>query len=119
VPQDSSSKEDPDEIKAEIKVTKELALETQKQNVVVASTYELLCNLLAGKLQSQWDQIVHEMHKRDSWAGVDGTRHNEKHPRTWTSLQECVELHKLMVFTHNAEMLHPDDSTQALEGYCT
>ena len=38
-PRDSSSEEDPDEIKAEIKETKELALETQKQyNAVVACT---------------------------------------------------------------------------------
>ena len=42
-PRDASPKEDPDEIKAEIKETKELALETQKQyNEVVASTYRLL-----------------------------------------------------------------------------
>ncbi len=104
-PRDSSPDEDPDEIKAEIKETKELALETQKQyNEVVASTYELLRNLLVGKPQSQWDRIMREMHKRDSWAGVDGKRHDEKCPKTWTSFQECVELHKLMVFTHDAAL---------------
>ena len=75
-PRDASPEEDPDEIKAEIKETKELALETQKQyNEVVASTYELLCNLLAGKPQSQWDRIMREMHKHDSWAGVEEKRH--------------------------------------------
>ena len=80
-----------------------MALETQKQyNEVVASTYKLLCNLLAGEPQSQWDHIVREMHERDSWADVDGKRHDEKHPKTWTSFQECVELHKLTVFTHDA-----------------
>ena len=42
------------------------------------------------------------MHERDSWAGVDGKRHDEKRPKTWTSFQECVELHKLTVFTHDA-----------------
>ena len=80
-----------------------MALETQKQYIeVVASTYELLCNLLAGEPQSQWDRIVREMHECDSWAGVDGTRHNKKRPKTWTSFQECIELHKLTVFTHDA-----------------
>ncbi len=88
-PQDLSSKEDPDKVKAKIKETKELALETQKQyNEEVASTYELRCNLPAGEPQSQWDRIVQEMHERDSWADVDGKRHNEKRPRTWTSFQE-------------------------------
>jgi hypothetical protein len=114
-PRDSSSEEDPDNIKVEIRETKELALETQKHyNEVVASRYELLLNLLAGKPQSQWDRIVREMHEHDSWAGVDGKRHDEKRPRTRTSFQECIKLHKLTVFTHNAakaEMLHPDDST--------
>ncbi len=57
-PWDSSSEEDPDKIKAKIKETKELALETQKQyNEVVASTYKLLCNLLAGEPQSQWNRM--------------------------------------------------------------
>ena len=80
-----------------------MALETQKQyNEVVASTYELLRNLLAGEPQSQWDRIMREMHERDSWAGVDRKRHDEKRPKTWTSFQECVELHKLTVFTHDA-----------------
>ena len=49
-PRDASPEEDPDEIKAEIKETKELALETQNQyNIVVASTYKLLRNLLASE----------------------------------------------------------------------
>ena len=52
-PRDLSSNKDLDKIKAEIKETKELALETQKQYIeVVASTYEHLCNLLAGTPQS-------------------------------------------------------------------
>ena len=80
-----------------------MALETQKQYIkVVVSTYELLRNLLAGEPQSQWDRIVQEMHEHDSWAGVDGKRHDEKRPKTWTSFQECVELHKLTVFTLDA-----------------
>ncbi len=80
-----------------------MALETQKQyNEVVASTFELLHNLLASEPQSQWEWIVHEMHKRDLWAGVDGKRHDEMRPRTWTSFQECVKLHKLTVFTYDA-----------------
>ncbi len=75
-PRDASPEEDPAKIKAEIK-------DTQKQyNKVVASTYELLCNLLVGEPQSQWDRIVREMHEHDSWAGVDGKRHDEKHPKT-------------------------------------
>jgi hypothetical protein len=70
----SSSKEALDDIKYELKLTKELAQSTLKQyNEAVASIYELLCNLLAGKPKTQWDRIMREMHGRDLWAGVNGT----------------------------------------------
>ena len=42
------------------------------------------------------------MHEHGLWAGVDGNWHDEKHPKTWTSFQECIKLHKLTVFTHDA-----------------
>ncbi len=69
----------------------------------LASIYKLLYNLQAGKAQSQWDCIVLDMHDRDLWAGVDRKSHDEKHPKSWESFKEqCLELHKLTVFPHNA-----------------
>jgi hypothetical protein len=42
------------------------------------------------------------MHERDSWAGVNGQVTKERHPRTWMSFQDCLELHKLTVFSADA-----------------
>jgi hypothetical protein len=42
------------------------------------------------------------MHERDSWAGVNGQVTVGRHPRTWMSFLDCLELHKLMVFSADA-----------------
>jgi hypothetical protein len=42
------------------------------------------------------------MHKRDSWAAVKGQVTEGRHPQTWTSFLECLELHKLTVFSADA-----------------
>ncbi len=42
------------------------------------------------------------MHKRDSWAGVNGQVTKGRHPQTWMSFQDCLELHKLTVFSADA-----------------
>ncbi len=41
----------------------------------VQKSYELLSNLLAGKLQTHWDHVICKMHECDSWAGANGTKH--------------------------------------------
>ncbi len=85
-----------------MKLTKELAQSIQKQYKVVASTYKLLCNLLAGKTQTQWDRIVQEMHDDDSWAGVNRERNQGKCVKSFTTFLDCLELRQLTVFTHDA-----------------
>jgi hypothetical protein len=43
------------------------------------------------------------MHKRaDSWAGVNGKVIKGRCPRTWAAFHDCLELHKLTVFTADA-----------------
>jgi hypothetical protein len=42
------------------------------------------------------------MHKRDSWAGVNGQVTKGRCPRTWAAFRDCLELHKFTVFTANA-----------------
>jgi hypothetical protein len=42
------------------------------------------------------------MHKCDSWAAVNGQETKGRHPRTWASFLDCLELHKLTVFSANA-----------------
>jgi hypothetical protein len=54
----------------------EIHNQKEKQyNETIASIYELLCNLLPDKAQSQWNCILQEIHDRDSWAGVEEKRH--------------------------------------------
>ncbi len=42
------------------------------------------------------------MHEHDSWAGVNGQVTKGRHPQTWMSFQDCLELHKLTVFSADA-----------------
>jgi hypothetical protein len=69
----------------------------------IAESYEeLVRNLLSGDAQSQWDCVCREMHKNDSWAAVNGKITDGRHPRTWMSFLDCLELHKLTVFSADA-----------------
>ncbi len=42
------------------------------------------------------------MHERDSWAAVNGQVTKGRRPRTWMSFLDCLELHKLTVFSADA-----------------
>jgi hypothetical protein len=39
------------------------------------------------------------MHECDLWAGVNGQVTVGRHLHTWGAFQDCLELHKLTVFT--------------------
>jgi hypothetical protein len=39
------------------------------------------------------------MHERNSWAGINGQVTKGRRPQTWMSFQDCLELHKLTVFS--------------------
>ncbi len=89
--------------KVEIEQTSQMLQEAQKAyNKAIAETYEQLRNLLSGDTQSQWDCVCCEMHERDSWAAVNGQVTKGRCPRTWMSFLDCLELHKLMVFSAEA-----------------
>jgi hypothetical protein len=64
--------------------------------------YEQLRKLLSGDAQSQWDCICREMHKRDLWAIGNGQVTKGRRLRTWMSFLDCLELHKLTVFSADA-----------------
>ncbi len=68
----------------------------------IAESYEQLRNLLSGDTQSQWDRVCCKMHENDLWAAVDGQVTKGRHPRMWMSFLDCLELHKLMVFSADA-----------------
>jgi hypothetical protein len=89
--------------KVEIEQTQQMLQEAQKaHNKAIPKTYEQLRNLLSGDAQSQWDHVCHKMHKRNSWAGINSQVTKGRHPRTWMSSRDCLELHKLTVFIADA-----------------
>ncbi len=89
--------------KVEIEQTTQMLQEAQKaHDKAIAKSYEQLRNLLSGDAQSQWDCVCHEMHKRDSWAAVNSQVTEGRHPRTWMSFLDCLDLHKLTVFSADA-----------------
>jgi hypothetical protein len=89
--------------KVEIEQTQQMLQEAQKAyNKAIAESYEQLRNLLSGNAQSQWDCICPEMHERDLWAAVKGQVTKGRHLQTWMSFLDCLELHKLTVFSADA-----------------
>jgi hypothetical protein len=89
--------------KVEIEQTTQMLQEAQKaHDKAIAKSYEQLRNLLSGNAQSQWDRVCHEMHKRDSWAAVNGQVTKGRHPQTWMSFLDYLKLHKLTVFSADA-----------------
>ncbi len=87
----------------EIEQTVQMLQESQKaHDKAIAETYEQLRNLLSGNAQSQWDCICRERHEHDSWAAVNGQVTKGRRPRMWMSFLDCLELHKLTVFSADA-----------------
>jgi hypothetical protein len=86
--------------KVEIEQTQQLLQDFQKaHDKAIAKVYEQLQNLLSSNLQARWDRICHEIREHDSWAGVNSQVTKGRRPRTWMSFQDCLELHKLIVFS--------------------
>jgi hypothetical protein len=89
--------------KVEIEQTQQMLQEAQKaHNKPIAKWYKKLRNLLSGVAQSQWACICRKMHKRDLWAAMNGQVIKGRHPQTWMSFLDCLELNKLRVFSADA-----------------
>ncbi len=59
--------------KVEIEQTSQMLREAQKvHDKAITKTYEQLRNLLSSNTQSQFDHVCCKIHKRDSWAAVNG-----------------------------------------------
>jgi hypothetical protein len=84
--------------KVEIEQTQQMLQEAQMaHDKAITKIYKQLRNLLSGDAQSQWDHICHMMHEHDLWAVTKG-----RCPHMWTSFLDCLELHKLTVFSADA-----------------
>ncbi len=89
--------------KVEIEQTTQMLQEAQRaHDKAIAESYEQLRNLLTGDAQFQWDSVCRETHENDSWAAVNGKITKGTRPRTWMSFLDCLELHKLTVFSADA-----------------
>jgi hypothetical protein len=89
--------------KVKIEQTQQMLQEAQEaHNKALAKLYEQLRNLLSRNAQSQWDRVCREMHERNLWAAVKGQVTNGRCSRMWTSFLDCLELHKLTVFSADA-----------------
>ena len=64
--------------------------------------YDLFCKLLRDKPKIQWDQIVTDMHTKNPWEDIKGVKHNSLCGKLQQSLMDCIEFHKLTVFTIDA-----------------
>jgi hypothetical protein len=89
--------------KVAIEQTNQMLQEAQKaHDKAIAESYKQLRNLLSGDAQSQWDRVCRKMHERDSWAAVNGQVTKGRRPQMWMSFLDCLELHKLTVFSADA-----------------
>jgi hypothetical protein len=64
--------------------------------------YDLFLKLPRDKPEIQWDQIVTDMHTKNSWEDIKGVKYNSLHKKLQQSLMDCIEFHKLTVFTGDA-----------------
>jgi hypothetical protein len=82
--------------KLELEGTEKLVSEAKAEFLkAVQKPFDLVRQLLIGEARTQWDKIVKEMFDRDTWVGVNGKTHDGPRVRTWKSLMDCIELHKL------------------------
>ncbi len=108
--------------KVEIEQTIQMLQEAQKaHDKAIAESYKQLRNLLSGNAQSQWDRVCCKMHERDSWAAVNGQVTEGRHLRMWMFFLDCLELHKLTVFsadTAKRQRFYIQQAVHTPEGHC-
>jgi hypothetical protein len=73
------------------------------ESTLVCLAYDLFCKFLRDKPKIQWDCIVTDMHTKNPWEDIKGVKHNSLRGNSQQSLTDCIEFHKLTVFTVNAE----------------
>jgi hypothetical protein len=72
------------------------------ESTLACLAYDLFRKLLRDKPKIQWDCIVTEMHTKTPWEDIKGVKHHSLRGKLQQSLTDCIEFHKLTVFTVNA-----------------
>jgi len=68
----------------------------------MVTVYDLFCKTLKEDPELQWDRIVKAMHTKDPWEDLKGIKHGGILMRSSKSLWECIDFHKLMVYSIDA-----------------
>jgi hypothetical protein len=71
-------------------------------NTETQKTYKMFRCFVVGNPRTQWDKIVHKMHTKDPWIGVNGSSNKRICIHSWPSFLDCIELHKLTIFPVDA-----------------
>ncbi len=102
----SKSQQEKDNLLKLIKEADKL-LEQNKKNALkeIVKAYELIRTYFIGKARTQWDKVVQEMHQKDPWVAVDGSLNKGPRKKDWNSFLDCIELHKLSIFSCDAAKL--------------
>ena len=78
--------------------TKAQELESTKVGLV----YDLFCKTLKDDPELQWDRIADDMHAKNPWEDLRGVMHDGLHRKSMKSLTDCIDFHKLMVYSVDA-----------------
>ena len=83
---------------AEAELSKAQAQESAKVGLV----YDLFHKTLKEDPELQWDRIIDDMHAKDPWEDLRGVKHDGLRRKLVASLWECINFHKLTVYSINA-----------------
>jgi len=72
------------------------------ESVEVRLVYDLFRKTLKEDPELQWDRIVDDMHAKDPWEDLRGAKHDGLRRKSVASLWECINFHKLMVYSVDA-----------------
>jgi len=72
------------------------------ESVEVGLVYDLFRKTLKEDPELQWDRIVEDMHAKDLWEDLRGAKHNGLRVKSVASFWECIDFHKLTVYSVDA-----------------
>jgi len=76
------------------------------ESVEVGLVYNLFLKTLKEDPELQWDRIVDDMHTKDPWEDLRGAKHDGLRRKSVASLWECIDFHKLTVYSVDAAERH-------------
>jgi len=72
------------------------------ETMEVGLVYDLFHKTLKEDPELQWDRIVDDMHTKDPWVDLRGVRYIGIRRKSYASLWECIDFHKLTVYSVDA-----------------